>query len=97
MLANFLGRTVNVQRQVLRDVGPTVEVRDPKYGSARNVHVPDRLTTTLSAHVARKGITDGAAWMFPGREGNPVHQHSVGYPLVRGCGLCADLRAGVTL
>src|SRR5581483_7932053 len=75
----FLGRTLNVRRQVQRENGGGVEIRPPKYNSERVVNLPDQLVTALSAHVASKAITDPAAWMFEGRNGNPAHQNTVTY------------------
>jgi integrase len=77
---DFLRRQLTVARQVQRERGGSVEVRAPKYGSERMIYLPDDLITLLSQHVRdhRPG-DDPARWMFPGDEGNPLHQNSAGY------------------
>jgi integrase len=40
---DFLKRRISVARQVQRADGRTVEIRLPKYGSERDVYVPDEL------------------------------------------------------
>ena len=47
----FLRRTITVARQV-HGYGATVEIRAPRYGSARVVYVPTVLTKMLSEQVA---------------------------------------------
>lgn len=78
---DFLRREINVQRQVQRANGGNVEIRAPKYGSERTIPVPDGLLEILAEHV-REGYaltTDPGAWLFPGENGHPWHQNSVGY------------------
>jgi integrase len=72
----FLTRSFDVRRQVQRAAGGAVEVRPPKYGSERTVHLPDELVTVLAQHVERVGT---GGWLFPGEDGNPLHQNSAGY------------------
>lgn len=75
----FLARTFLVRRQVQRAAGAAVEVRPPKYGSERTVHLPDDLVTLLARHVERVPGADAARWLFPGEGGRPLHQNSAGY------------------
>jgi integrase len=61
---NFLARTIDVRRQVQ---GPTISsatLVPPKYGSERTIFVPAELTASLSAHVAKKRLTDPGAQLF---------------------------------
>lgn len=74
---DFLRRTIRVERQVQRAAGGRVELRPPKYGSERTVYVPDALLEILGEHVEADAAVD--AWLFPGENGNPLHQNSVGY------------------
>lgn len=89
---NFLGRTLQVTRQVQRERGGGVEIRPPKYGSERTVYLADDLVTMLSRHVEfyRPG-DDPQRWMFLGVGGNPPHQNTVGYWWRKACRV-----AGVT-
>ncbi|NKY08981.1 tyrosine-type recombinase/integrase [Cellulomonas hominis] len=73
----FLRRVVKVERQVQRLGGGEVEIRPPKYGSEREVGAPQGLLDLLSAHVAE--LDEKAEWLFPGEDGKPLHQNSVGY------------------
>ena len=61
---NFLGRTIDVRRQVQGTSIPSTIIVPPKYGSERTVFVPSELTASLSAHVAKEGLTDPAAQLF---------------------------------
>lgn len=74
---NFLGRTLDVQRQVQRGGRGAVEIRPPKYGSERTVFLADGLLEVLSRHVGAGG--DPQRWVFDGEGGNPPHQNTVGY------------------
>lgn len=76
---DFLHREIKVQRQVQRANGGEVELRAPKYGSERTVPVPKGLLEVLAEHV--RLFVGGAptAWLFPGENGHPWHQNSVGY------------------
>lgn len=76
---DFLGRSLSVSRQVQRENGGLVDIKEPKYGSERVVYVPDELAVILSEHIAR--CCRGAAsdrWLFSAGE-QPWHQNTVGY------------------
>ena len=73
---DFLRRTLHVRRQVQRLDGGQVEIRLPKYGSERDVPLPDELLTILSAHAA---LAHRGEWLFSGAADDPPHQNTVGY------------------
>jgi integrase len=73
---DFLKREIHVERQAQRSTGGVVEIRDPKYGSARTVPAPDQLLAVLSEHIRRCRRND---LLFPGDGDQPLHQGSVGY------------------
>jgi integrase len=77
---DFLRRTLRVRRQVQRAGGPNVEIRAPKYGSERDIFLPDDLLKELSVYIARKELTgQPEAWLFTGQTGDlPPHQNTVG-------------------
>ncbi|MBM4470286.1 tyrosine-type recombinase/integrase [Rhodococcus hoagii] len=76
---DFLRREIKVRRQVQRANGGEVELRAPKYGSERTVPAPDRLLEALAEHIRLFVGTEPGAWLFPGENGHPWHQNSVGY------------------
>ena len=90
---DFLRRTIKVRRQVQRAGGKDVEIRPPKFGSERDVYVPEAILRVLSAHIARRRLAGAAdAWLFTGETGNlPPHQNTVGTVTRR-----TFKRAGVT-
>ena len=73
---DFLRRQIHVRRQVQRAGAGEVEIRLPKYGSERTVHVADELVAMLAAHVA---LGHRGAWLFQGAGDAPPHQNTVGY------------------
>ena len=73
---DFLRRQIHVRRQVQRVSKGVVEIRLPKYGSERDVPLPDALLTILSQHVELGHRGD---WLFAGGEDNPPHQNTVGH------------------
>ncbi|MFW6186524.1 MAG: tyrosine-type recombinase/integrase [Actinomycetota bacterium] len=75
---DFLRRTLHVERQVQRAGAGAVEVRAPKYGSERDVYLPDELVQLLAAHV-EVGVVGETGWLFRGPHGNPPDRASVGY------------------
>jgi integrase len=90
----FMHRTIKIRRQVQRAGGMHVEIRKPKYGSERDVYVPDALLSILSNHIARKGLAGqgSEAWLFTGQSRDePPHQNTVGTVARR-----TFKRAGVT-
>lgn len=92
---DFMRRSVRVTRQVQRAGKSAVEIRPPKYGSERTVHVPDELLTLLSQHItANCPGSDPGRWLFKGGDGNPPHQNTVGYQWrrARESAGCAGLR-----
>lgn len=77
---NFLGRSLDVVRQVQRERGGGVEIRAPKYGSERTVYLADDLVSILARHVeVHRPGDDPARWLFVGKDDAPPHQNSVGY------------------
>jgi integrase len=77
---DFLRRQLAVSRQVQRAGDRQVEIKAPKYGSERVIHLPEDLTTLLGQHV--QAHTFGRStdrWMFQGQPGDPPHQNTVGY------------------
>jgi integrase len=88
---DFLRKTISVRRQVQRANGGKVEIRAPKYGSERDVYVPEQLTDMLAAHVAKHCPGDDPTrWLF-GRpavrseERQPWHQNTVGFYWRKAC------------
>jgi integrase len=73
---DFLRRQLRVRRQVQRAGAGKVEIRLPKYGSERDVPLPDELLAVLSRHVELGHRGD---WLFAGGEENPPHQNTIGY------------------
>lgn len=73
---DFLRRQLRVRRQVQRAGGGQVEIRLPKYGSERDVPLPDELLAVLSRHV---DLGHRGDWLFAGGEDNPPHQNTIGY------------------
>lgn len=61
---NFLGRAIDVRRQVQGSSITSATIVPPKYGSERTIYVPGELTAALSAHVAKEGLTDPGAQLF---------------------------------
>lgn len=77
---DFLRREIRVRRQVQRANGGPVEIRAPKYGNERDVSAPEGLLKIVAEHI-RLWLpnNDPDAWLFPGENGHPWHQNSVGY------------------
>jgi integrase len=76
---DFLRRTLHVRRQVQLVDRHRVDVRAPKYGSERDVHLPGELVTMLSQHIAGLADGDSGRWLFQRAEGEPFHQNTVTY------------------
>jgi len=76
---DFLRRTVHVRRQVQRAPGGEAEIRPPKFGSERDVFLPDELVTMLSVHVSGLNDGDPGRWLFERAPDKPHHQNSAGF------------------
>jgi integrase len=77
---DFADRTLTVTRQVQRAGGHNVEIRAPKFGSEREVYLPDNLILILRRRIKRLPKGSGpTSWLFKGENGNPPHQNTVGY------------------
>lgn len=76
---DFPRRTLHVARQVQRTPPGPVEVRPPKYGSERTVHLPDGLLHMLSTHLEDVGVYGEDRWLVPGRDGGPAWPRSMDY------------------
>lgn len=74
---DFLRRTLHVSRQVQRPIGLPPEIRAPKYGSERLVHLPDALVTMLARHVEHHGVGGESQWIFPRTENLPAHANTI--------------------
>jgi len=68
---DFLRRQLKVQRQVQRRKGGGVDVRPPKYGSERTVHLPDGVLAILAHHLETYGVAEGG-WLVVSPEGLPI-------------------------
>lgn len=75
---DFLRRTLHVGRQVQRAGAGSVEIRAPKYGSERDVYLPNELVQLLAVH-AERGVIGEEGWLFRGPHGNPPDRASVNY------------------
>lgn len=83
---NFLRRTIQVRRQLQRAGGGAVEVLPPKYGSERDVYVPDELLAEVSAYItAHRASGEPTRWLFVGPSGEPLHQNTGGDRWRRAC------------
>jgi integrase len=76
---NLRVRRLDVRRQVQRESAAGVEIRPPKYGSERTVHLADGLVAIVKAHLTRLPGKGPERWLFLGENGNPPHQNTVGY------------------
>lgn len=90
---DFLGRKLSVVRQVQRGKDKKPEIRAPKYGSERVVHVADELLQMINAHLDVVGVSAKDHYLFfSGSDPidfNTVHKHwrearaAVGLPKLR--------------
>jgi len=78
---DFLHRRLSVERQVQRAPKGSVEIRPPKYGSERQVILPDGLLDLLGKHVGTHvsaPTPDG--WLFTSLGSDlPPHQNTIGH------------------
>lgn len=74
---DFLKRTLHVARQVQRRSPGPVEVRPPKYGSERTVHLPDGLLHVVSWHLEHVGAYGDDDWLLPGKDNGPAWPRKV--------------------
>ncbi|MFC9559922.1 tyrosine-type recombinase/integrase [Agromyces sp. NPDC056965] len=82
---DFLRRALKVERQVHRQPGHELEIRPPKYGSERTVHLPDGLLNVLSDHIREVGVYGLEEWLFPGMDGAPMLPRKHAYTWDRLC------------
>ncbi|MGB9302254.1 MAG: site-specific integrase [Mycobacterium sp.] len=76
----FMRREVHIRRQVQVIDGGGVDIRPPKFGSERTVHLPQDLVAILSEHVRLHVPGDDPdRWMFTDQRGTPLHQNSAEY------------------
>lgn len=75
---NFLGRAIDVRRQVQGSSIASTDVVPPKYGSERTVFVPADLTASLSAHVAAHSIDAPDAYLFRTPTGHLFQRNNAG-------------------
>lgn len=76
---NFLRRTLDVRRQVQRRAPHPIEVRGPKYGSERTVHLGETLVSMLAQHVATFGTYGADQWLLTGRDDGPAWPRRLQY------------------
>ncbi|MEU6698049.1 site-specific integrase [Pseudonocardia sp. NPDC046786] len=76
---DLAARRLVVRRQVQRANNQAVEIRAPKYGSERTVHLADGLVDIVRVHLAGLSGRGSERWLFRGENGNPPHQNTVGY------------------
>jgi len=74
---DFLRRTLHVTRQVQRPIGLPPEIRAPKYGSERLVHLPEALVNMLARHVEGYGVGGDSQWIFPRSDNLPAHANTI--------------------
>ncbi|RCS96225.1 site-specific integrase [Brevibacterium aurantiacum] len=76
---DFLGRQLHVQRQVQRRSPHPVEIRAPKYGSERTIHLPQSVLTEVSRHLQEFGTYGDDRWILPGKQGGPIWPRQFAY------------------
>lgn len=73
---DFPRRTLKLRRQVQRKRGGSPEVRAPKYGSERDIALPDELCLMLARHIEVEGVSS-EGWLFTGGAGDPISPTTV--------------------
>ncbi|WP_349828100.1 tyrosine-type recombinase/integrase [Brevibacterium litoralis] len=76
---DFLRRELHVQRQVQRRSPRPVEIRAPKYGSERIVHLPSEVLDMVAWHVKEIGVYGDDEWLLLGRDGGPMWPRAFDY------------------
>lgn len=76
---NFLKRELHVERQVQRRSPRPVEIRAPKYGSERIVHLPSGVLDMVSWHIKEIGVYGDEGWLLLGRDGGPMWPRQFDY------------------
>lgn len=61
---DFLGRRIQIARQVQGENRATAKVVLPKFGSERTVHVPEALTVMLARHIEQVGTRGSEQFLF---------------------------------
>ncbi|MCS5715104.1 site-specific integrase [Herbiconiux sp. CPCC 205716] len=79
------GGVLRVRRQVQRDasVSTAIEIRPPKYGSVRDVLVPEQLVERIREHICVHGTYGEVGWLLPGRV-LPAGLADVAFPIAPG-------------
>ncbi|MEV6490053.1 tyrosine-type recombinase/integrase [Actinoplanes sp. NPDC051633] len=72
---DFTASTIWVERQIQRARGAGVEIRQPKYGSERTVHMAEALAAMLRVHIERYMLKP-EGWLFPGENNLPLCHNS---------------------
>ncbi|MEZ3155806.1 site-specific integrase [Microbacterium sp. BWR-S6Y] len=93
---NFLGRSIQVRRQVQGSSLASTTIVAPKWGSERTVFVPDDLTASLSAHVAAERLIEPDEHIFRTPTGHLFQRNNAGEAW-RGVRERAGLPSSVTL
>jgi integrase len=75
---DFVSKSLRVKRQVQRGAGGAIDIRAPKYGSERVVHLADGLVAVLRQHLDEVGTIGTEQWLF-GENDEPPHQNTIGY------------------
>lgn len=76
---DFLRRTLTVRRQVQGTNATNSKIVPPKYGSRRDVHIPEGLVTMLSQHIGAHGTAGEERWLFSDVWGNRLNRSSAGH------------------
>ncbi|MFE5292995.1 tyrosine-type recombinase/integrase [Isoptericola sp. NPDC056618] len=69
---DFLRRRLHVARQVQRQKGGGLVQRAPKYGSERDVYLPDSIVQMLAQHLEEFGIPLGGWLVMAGNSSGPL-------------------------
>ncbi|TNM68120.1 site-specific integrase [Streptomyces sp. NP160] len=89
---DFLKRVIKIRRQLQRVNGGGVEESPPKFGSERDVYVPEELLAEVAAYVSAHRRGDRPArWVLVAPGGEPLHANTGGHRWRRACAV-----AGVT-